>query len=170
MVARSAGGREVAGSNPVTPTVKSLIFQGFFLLCCISCCIGFQNGYWLFQSGTRAVIAAVSIFLDGPDSSSGKACSKSIIVAHPAYFIYSPRISPSVLASVLPLFTTSVFSLSIAPVLPLFTTSVFPLSTAPVFPTVTAAIAAPVTALIFPSASSAHTAITIPATIPSTHT
>ena len=32
LVARSAGGREVAGSNPVTPTVKSLIIQGLFVV------------------------------------------------------------------------------------------------------------------------------------------
>ena len=42
--------RQQAGSNPVTPTVKSLIIQGLFLLCCISCCIGFQNVHLPFDS------------------------------------------------------------------------------------------------------------------------
>ena len=35
LVARSAGGREVAGSNPVTPTTEALDFtgsQGFFII------------------------------------------------------------------------------------------------------------------------------------------
>ena len=50
LVARTAGGREVAGSNPVAPIGECLVyrhffyligncFAGFFLVCCISCCI-----------------------------------------------------------------------------------------------------------------------------------
>ena len=34
MVARTAGGREVAGSNPVAPTLKPLDLQGVFNFMC----------------------------------------------------------------------------------------------------------------------------------------
>lgn len=133
----------------------------------------FSKWKFAFLSGTRTIVVAVPIFTGSPDSSGGKTCSKSIIVAHPAYLIYSPWISPSVPASVFllsaalvfPLFAASVF----ASVFPLLAASVFLLSAALVFPIVTASVAAPAAALIFPSASSAHTAITIPITIPSTH-
>lgn len=125
----------------------------------------FSKWKFAFLSGTRTIVVAVPIFMGSPDSSGGKTCSKSIIVAHPAYFVCSPRIAPSVPASV--------FLLSAALVFPLFAASVFAsvflLSAALVFPIVTASVAAPAAALIFPSASSAHTAITIPITIPSTH-
>ena len=121
----------------------------------------FSKWKFAFLSGTRTIVVAVPIFTGSPDSSGGKTCSKSIIVAHPAYLIYSPWISPSVPASVFllsaalvfPLFAASVF----ASVFPLLAASVFLLSAALVFPIVTASVAAPAAALIFPSASSAHT-------------
>lgn len=137
----------------------------------------FSKWKFAFLSGTRTIVVAVPIFTGSPDGSGSKACSKSLIVAHPAYFVCSPRIAPSVPASVFllsaalvfPLFAASVF----ASVFPLLAASVFAsvflLSVALVFPIVTASVAAPAAALIFPSASSAHTAITIPITIPSTH-
>ena len=71
LVARTAGGREVAGSNPVAPIEKALIFRAFFAA--IICRMEEPN----FEKRGKYVAKGHTDFLDGK---SGQGYNKGVKV------------------------------------------------------------------------------------------